>query len=636
MSEGNDYLEGIEPTRELEISYDDNGCPSWRSFCSPKSVKVRGECRVPTQLPGLVIFVHGVNSTGEWYEAAERSLCKGLNHRLGLTDSSFELKANVYSCDENAKERKNKKRRQLLDCNRSPIIRFYWGYRSPQGEEGKYRIPLVNIDNEDYHQLLKQEVSKRDILKKGPFFWGGGPFQNGTDQLTSLWSKVGFKSHILGGIIDVEDKADFDRRLTDAPSREYYAHAATRLATLLDSIREKYPADTVSIISHSQGTMIAMAATLLAKAGPDALFVLNSPFSLEFKTVFDRINYPGKEQVSTQGRLIALSSIVEKVASRATHLSSQGTGSLCVGQSCDRESWTPRVMLRPTAPQVTGSTGQPVTLSERDNHGRTWIYFSPHDRVMGSNPLLSIGWQGLKNKYDGQPHPLLQKYPTQLYQRVLVRWLPCGDVPRVDTPLTPTDGKPFWDDGGDWTTYNEIGYWTVFINGEQVPSPIRAGELPGLDKSRVGIEEKPGEVLGPGWGQFTEDSNTQEVVPNDDTFDNYYLLYPKIKVVARYQRSGSDYPKAVAVMRDETDAEHRARIAKYISQPTDHSELPSSEEFMPRVVAYDLPIGYCESSWDKCFMQYLRDYADWTQGYDPYFEQGELNYASIPDVLKIE
>ena len=32
-------------------------------------------------LPGVVIFVHGVNSTGEWFDAAERGLCAGLNER---------------------------------------------------------------------------------------------------------------------------------------------------------------------------------------------------------------------------------------------------------------------------------------------------------------------------------------------------------------------------------------------------------------------------------------------------------------------------------------------------------------------------------------------------------------------------
>lgn len=30
---------------------------------------------------------------------------------------------------------------------------------------------------------------------KGPWFWGGGPFQNGCNQLVSLWSKTGFNNN---------------------------------------------------------------------------------------------------------------------------------------------------------------------------------------------------------------------------------------------------------------------------------------------------------------------------------------------------------------------------------------------------------------------------------------------------------
>lgn len=37
-------------------------------------------------LPGITIFVHGVNSDGEWYKQAEEGLCKGLNQRLKRCD----------------------------------------------------------------------------------------------------------------------------------------------------------------------------------------------------------------------------------------------------------------------------------------------------------------------------------------------------------------------------------------------------------------------------------------------------------------------------------------------------------------------------------------------------------------------
>ncbi|QGV96310.1 hypothetical protein F7P05_07445 [Klebsiella pneumoniae] len=90
-----------------------------------------------------------------------------------------------------------------------------------------------------------------NIMAQGPFFWGGGPFQNGTNNLHSLWSEKGFKERV-GGVKVQWFNEDKDRLLTNAPPRKYYAHAAKRLADMVDSIRNKYPKDTVTIISHSQ------------------------------------------------------------------------------------------------------------------------------------------------------------------------------------------------------------------------------------------------------------------------------------------------------------------------------------------------------------------------------------------------
>lgn len=49
-------------------------------------------CIKQMPLPGVVIFVHGVNSEGEWFEPAEDGLCKGLNRRLGrLSDQMTQI-----------------------------------------------------------------------------------------------------------------------------------------------------------------------------------------------------------------------------------------------------------------------------------------------------------------------------------------------------------------------------------------------------------------------------------------------------------------------------------------------------------------------------------------------------------------
>ncbi|WP_226790038.1 hypothetical protein [Rahnella sikkimica] len=57
---------------------------------------------------------------------------------------------------------------------------------------------------------------------------------------------------------------------------------------------------------------------------------------------------------------------------------------------------------------------------------------------------------------------------------------------------------------------------------------------------------------------------------------------------------------------------------------------------MSRVAAFDLPIGFCDATWDKAFMAELRDRADWTKGYDNYFNNGELSVPPIPSIISTE
>ncbi|HGA3104874.1 TPA: DUF3274 domain-containing protein [Enterobacter hormaechei] len=625
--------EKTETTRTLELKYDDNGKPSWRSCPSHKNIKVRGGCDLPPHLPGLIILVHGVNSTGEWYQNAEESLCKGLNDRLGLNGSQFELKPNKYSTDCEKEEGKSNSspsplaRRKLIEnSERSPIIRFYWGYSSVRGEEDKYVIPLANADGEDYHEMKRTGIKQDDIQKKGPYIWGGGPFQNGTNNLHSLWSDYGFDENLAGisGAKLQYLNEDKDRLLTNAPPRKYYSHAAKRLADLLDLIRDKYPNDTVSIISHSQGTMISLAAVALAKKGPDTLFILNSPYAMH-NSQLNELSIAQKERISSSGRENTLSSIIEKIAKQSTHLSSVGYKGLCVGKFTDKTNWKPE--------------GENVIragkIQERDNHGRTYIYFCPHDRVMGSLPLRSIGWQGLPNDKNGNPHLLIVKFKNNLYQRMLARNTPCGSYPDKQTPFgTLPDGKPFWDDDGDKYQSSSITYpdppkWqTVFVNAEKVPEPINPSELAEFDETRVGKEH--GSKQQDGWGEIAPKTGKK----NDNTYDNYVNLYPNQDVVIGYKELPSGYVQEIT--RKETFEEKDKRLRTYVSQPTDHSTLPGNKEFMTRVVAYDLPIGYCDATWDKEFLSTLRYLADWTTGADPYMNTGVVERINEPSMISRE
>ena len=111
-----------EPLRDAPMTLDDNGKPSWQGMCSHKNIKVRSACYHPVQLPGLIIFVHGVNSQGEWYDAAEQSLCLGLNERLTLPENMWLIPNKYQTGKTQLREIANP------DASRSPVIRFYWGY----------------------------------------------------------------------------------------------------------------------------------------------------------------------------------------------------------------------------------------------------------------------------------------------------------------------------------------------------------------------------------------------------------------------------------------------------------------------------------------------------------------------------
>jgi hypothetical protein len=60
--------------------------PLATSYATPIEDTSCKEVPLQPDMPGIIIFVHGVNSEGEWYEAAEQNILAGLNKRLGRSD----------------------------------------------------------------------------------------------------------------------------------------------------------------------------------------------------------------------------------------------------------------------------------------------------------------------------------------------------------------------------------------------------------------------------------------------------------------------------------------------------------------------------------------------------------------------
>jgi pimeloyl-ACP methyl ester carboxylesterase len=615
-------------TRKVEIHSTDNGSPFAYSTTSHKNIKIHAEVQPPLQLPGLIVFVHGVNSEGEWYDHAENALCEGLNTRLGLLhDNSHGLKPDKYY-DPHWNEDESGwviPPRKIKEEGRSPVIRFYWGYRAADNETDKYAIPLKNKQGDNYYDLTPGQQKN-----KGPFYWGGGPFQNGCNQLVSLWSDKGFDNwpSALGIPVPFSTQllnGERDRLLTAAPPRHYYAHAAGRLAKLIKTIRDKHPEDTVTVLSHSQGTMVALAAAAIE--APDALFVMNSPYALD-NEMTTYISYPMDEIISKEAREATFADIVKKVAENKTRLKNQGCDRLLSGVSSDGESWTPE-----------GKTHAGVP--ERDNHGTTWIYCNPHDRVMGSAPLRSIGWQGLPNTRASRftdPHPLFKAAGETLYVRMLGRNTPCGAEPDTQTHFSDLgDSHPFWD---STTSVLQKMTWPepaegqkLTVNAPLVPEPMTAKELESFDQDYRSKEKQTGKT-GYGYGQTDPDRN----IPVDVDYRYYISLYGyfdqkmKLKELSGIKLPGPGSREDRNRYEKQSRAEMLEDIRTYVQRPTDHSTLPMDPRFMSRVVAYDLPIGYCWHSWDRESLAELRYLADWLES-DDYYWNGTLDIPAMPAII---
>ncbi|WER49312.1 DUF3274 domain-containing protein [Cupriavidus sp. WKF15] len=593
-----------EATRVVPMQRDVNGNPFWESYLTPTSFCVRAEAQIPPHMPGVVIFVHGVNSEGEWYDTAEDALCAGLNERLGLEDTDFKLKPNKYVDRDPDKKKMHERRYNSEEPGNSPVIRFYWGYREPDEHQGRYKVPLRNLKGVDFQ--------KRTENDSGPWFWGGGAFQNGTNNLQQMWSHKGFDRTILS-IVDLQLlNTEPERQLQNAPLRDYYPHAAKRLANLIDKIRSSYPHDTVTIMSHSQGTMIAMAATALCETrAPDALFVMNSPFALDDKpTDFAAC---GNNRPTAEARVRTFCNIANRIKGERRMLDDRLKGLLAVGKGPDGERWHPDI-------QIT------LEIKERDNHGRLYVYFSPHDRVMGLTSLQSIGWQGVNDT-------LIDLLGDTVKQRMLARLTPCGDVPGQKPYGTlpdmkggrlydPDHPKEFWD-GNRGPFFNAVKLWAVphanqkvTINAEQVPKPLTAEETRRFDVSVTDPLVNEMGATDPDTGQYLERD---------------YPYFESIQEPEQYLDRGADiYNDGRRVRTKETVEEARNRLKHHKAEPTDHSTLPMNRKFMQRVAAYDLPIGFCESFDDRAFWRGLMMDADWTQCTDAYFENGVLLKPDMP------
>jgi hypothetical protein len=161
----------------------------------------------------------------------------------------------------------------------------------------------------------------------------------------------------------------------------------------------------------------------------------------------------------------------------------------------------------------------------------------------------------------------------------------------------------------------------VTVNAEKVPKPLTAEEMGPFDRSRK---------TAPEYGKFNTDQNDpSKGAYEDPTFPNYRSIYQPEK----YVTSDDVYSNSGRTTRLESNDEMIDRITNYKAEPTNHSRLPSDTEFMKRVVAYDLPVGFCDSFDDREFWFDLIKLAEWTSGHDTYFDYGTFEKVEKPRTI---
>jgi hypothetical protein len=258
------------------------------------------------------------------------------------------------------------------------VIPFYWGYRASTGQNRRRNGQWLD----EAGNRLDKDLSK-----------GGGPFANATTNLADMW-KSGAPA--FGGFIDWLS-GDPLRPVLEGPGRMYFVLAAQRLAALVRMIRKYDPNDTVNIVAHSQGCLIALLAqAFLMEDGhrtADTLVLTHPPYGLEPTFLGTFSSGGGKDPAMEQfyaslrglqtvrARLDTLINIVRGVAAQRRD-----------GWSADELAHMRRGGLHSLA------------WEDRDNRGKVYLYFCPEDMTVALRNVQGIGWQGVPDQLDGR-HP---------------------------------------------------------------------------------------------------------------------------------------------------------------------------------------------------------------------------------------
>lgn len=649
----------------LIIESDPQMCPTWHPV---------------SDLPGIVIFVHGVNDPGGNYDIIEDGICEGLNERLDafrlvpgrygeayaeaqastikVGDRQYNKIAKIkYDPDTYLYERQEREG-EVGKRTHSVFIPFYWGYRASEDEIARKK-PEDGGTADGYSTIRGQYHDHQGNRLSKHFAKGGGMFNNATTSLPLMF-EAGFRHNFANAAARLM-MSGYEYS-THSPHRRSMVLAAERLAMLIREIRAVSPDETINVIGHSQGTMVTLLAqamladgsevrsvagtpmpTLPAARPADCLLLVDSPYSL-IETTLERIAHNNVHRYTAKGRLKTLSHIVNLVTS-APHPAPPLSDLAPVRGEAGLHRGRAGYQWKGLGPALRRQRdGQTFFFDERDNRGKVYMYYCPEDGTVNIPTVKGIGTYGV-------PDALADK------------WTPAMSVLKDIRFFQRAFSRGGTDDDGQSTDVGvEPGYRTFhkrppcFINGEPISPPFTPAMYGG--EAVQGTADKAGVITPNDYAKDLYVGNPDEDMPlvllhdvdtdrdrgipdgqallrafNKDKDPNDQSYAVKVRMRSHYGvRPG------YRVYREETPNETRARIMadpKLWQENSYHSAILSHRDNLRRVAAMDLAVGQAKALDDHEWRKLFLALADWKMTVDSFSKvTGNPKFAQLSDAAR--
>lgn len=590
---------------------------------------------VPADLPGVVIFLHGVNDPGASYESVETGLCQGVNERLDRPD----LKAGRYGADYSAAkkmpiEERGEDHKTTLDDpdtylyqrdtndpkTRSLMIPFYWGYRAEPGEIKRDKNNDPSKLRDQYQDVFGNRLDRH-------FAKGGGFFANATNNLLEMYSP-GFAKFIRHAAQITLSNTQY---MGKGPHRRYFVLAATRLAMLVSEIRRVSPDETITIMGHSQGTLITLLAqAMLIDKGQrcaDTVIMVNTPYS-----VLPKATPKGHDTLAT---LISIATAVTQAPHAQPPLSALRDSKTYGGRTGPK--WSP------TQGSRADKVGNLTVFPERDNRGKVYLYFCPDDTTVALDDVHGIGTYGVPNALpDGKP-AMAALQSLRFYQRLWTKRhrddqpVLVGDA--IQQTVLRAKGEPRYP--GGWSVAAVASRAPIakgeelLINAEPLSPPhapqMFGGEAVTGTPTQAGLDSPDDVSIRSALGNpkasfkwFKVRTSPHRVNSDEERARWNSGKEPGDQTSAITQvavRQGSEV-KEYVIYREETPNEIQARMPddpKERESNSYHSAILRSPENQRWVTAMDIAIGQAQSLDDPAMREVLVAIADWKMD-KKYFE----------------